>query len=152
MFKIGLENRDFCKSLHFYIVDAGKKKKKKKKKKKNELLCWLVQLLSALRAEGSPLFFLVLRGACQRPDSELILQPSNYTAHDNLKSRISWLDWHVYLFYQWGFLRVQGTSRPPSPPPPPPPPPPLEKFMPPLGEAKWAFAPPWGRNPWKMCL
>ena len=36
MFKIGLENRDFCKSLHFYIVDAGKKKKKKKKKK-NEL-------------------------------------------------------------------------------------------------------------------
>ena len=30
MFKIGLENRDFCKSLHFYIVDAGKKKKKKK--------------------------------------------------------------------------------------------------------------------------
>ena len=37
MFKIGLENRDFCKSLHFYIVDAEKKKKKKKKKKKNEL-------------------------------------------------------------------------------------------------------------------
>ena len=34
MFKIGLENRDFCKSLHFYIVDAGKKKKKKKKKKR----------------------------------------------------------------------------------------------------------------------
>ena len=27
MFKIGLENRDFCKSLHFYIVDAEKKKK-----------------------------------------------------------------------------------------------------------------------------
>ena len=25
MFKIGLENRDFCKSLHFYILDAGKK-------------------------------------------------------------------------------------------------------------------------------
>ena len=41
MFKIGLENREFCKSLHFYIVDAEKKKKKKKKKrkkkKKNEL-------------------------------------------------------------------------------------------------------------------
>ena len=37
MFKIGLENRDFCKSLHFYIEDAGKKKKKKKKKKKNGL-------------------------------------------------------------------------------------------------------------------
>ena len=30
MFKIGLENRDFSKSQHFYIVDAGKKKKKKK--------------------------------------------------------------------------------------------------------------------------
>ena len=29
MFKIGLENRDFFKSLHFYIVDAEKKKKKK---------------------------------------------------------------------------------------------------------------------------
>ena len=37
MFKIELENRDFRKSLYFYIVDAGKKKKKKKKKKKNEL-------------------------------------------------------------------------------------------------------------------
>ena len=37
MFKIELENRDFRKSLYFYIVDAGKKKKKKKKKKKNGL-------------------------------------------------------------------------------------------------------------------
>ena len=39
MFKIELENRDFRKSLYFYIVDAGKKNKKKKtkKKKKNEL-------------------------------------------------------------------------------------------------------------------
>ena len=38
MFKIELENRDFRKSLYFYIVDAGKKtKNKKKKKKKNEL-------------------------------------------------------------------------------------------------------------------
>ena len=42
MFKIELENRDFRKSLYFYIVDAEKKKlkkklKKKKKKKKNEL-------------------------------------------------------------------------------------------------------------------
>ena len=33
MFKIELENRDFRKSLYFYIVDAGKKKKKKKKKR-----------------------------------------------------------------------------------------------------------------------
>ena len=30
MFKIELENRNFCKSLYFYIVDAEKKKKKKK--------------------------------------------------------------------------------------------------------------------------
>ena len=37
MFKIELKNRDFRKSLYFYIVDAEKKKKKKKKKKKNEL-------------------------------------------------------------------------------------------------------------------
>ena len=39
MFKIELKNRDFRKSLYFYIVDAGKKKRKKKKKKekKNEL-------------------------------------------------------------------------------------------------------------------
>ena len=29
MFKIELENRDFRKSLYFYIVDAGKKKKKR---------------------------------------------------------------------------------------------------------------------------
>ena len=77
MFKIGLENRDFCKSLHFYIVDAEKKKKKKKKKKKTSCICWLVQLLSALRAEGiarrampSLFVFLVLQGACQRPDNE----------------------------------------------------------------------------------
>ena len=32
MFKIEHENRDFRKSLYFYIVDAEKKKKKKKKK------------------------------------------------------------------------------------------------------------------------
>ena len=30
MFKIELENRDFRKSLFFYIVDAGKKKKTKR--------------------------------------------------------------------------------------------------------------------------
>ena len=29
MFKIELENRDFRKSLYFYIVDAGKKKEKR---------------------------------------------------------------------------------------------------------------------------
>ena len=38
MFKIGLENCDFCKSLNFYIVDAEKKKKKKKKKNELHLL------------------------------------------------------------------------------------------------------------------
>ena len=38
MFKIELENRDFCKSLYFYIVDAGKKKKKKKKRAASG--CW----------------------------------------------------------------------------------------------------------------
>ena len=36
MFKIGLENRDFCKSLHLFIVDAGKKEKKRKKKRKKK--------------------------------------------------------------------------------------------------------------------
>ena len=34
MFKIGLKNRNFCKSLHFYKVDAGKKKEKEKKRKR----------------------------------------------------------------------------------------------------------------------
>ena len=37
MFKIELKNRDFRKSLYFYIVDAGKKKKKKKKKNEMRL-------------------------------------------------------------------------------------------------------------------
>ena len=41
MFKIEFENRDFRKSLYFYIVDAGKRKKKKKKKKKRAASgCW----------------------------------------------------------------------------------------------------------------
>ena len=41
MFKIELENRDFRKSLYFYIVDDEKKKKKKKKKKKRAASgCW----------------------------------------------------------------------------------------------------------------
>ena len=37
MFKIELENRDFRKSLYFYIVDAGKKNKKKKQAASG---CW----------------------------------------------------------------------------------------------------------------
>ena len=64
MFNIGLENRDFCKPLHFYIVDA---------EKKNEL--HLLACLAALGPSGRghrpsgdalTIFFLVLRGACQR--------------------------------------------------------------------------------------
>ena len=74
MFKIGLENRDFCKSLHFYIVDAGKKKKK------NEL--HLLACSAALGPSGRghrpsgdalTIFCLVLRGACQRPDMYIYL-------------------------------------------------------------------------------
>ena len=37
----------------------------------------------------------------------MISQSSNCTAHNNPKSRISRLDWHVYLFYQWGFILVR---------------------------------------------
>ena len=61
MLKIGLENRDFCKSLHFYIVDAEKKKKKKKKKKKNELhlLACSAALGPSGREQPSIFFFLV---------------------------------------------------------------------------------------------
>ena len=44
MFKIELENRDFRKSLYFYIVDAGKKKEKKKKKKKKKSCVWVLAL------------------------------------------------------------------------------------------------------------
>ena len=67
MFKIGLENRDFCKSLHFYIVDAGKKKKKKKKKKK-ELHLLACSAALGPSGRGHHYFLIVLRGACQRPD------------------------------------------------------------------------------------
>ena len=54
MFKIELENRDFRKSLYFYIVDAGKKKEKKKKKKKKRAAsgCW-----HYIKGGGSPLKF-----------------------------------------------------------------------------------------------
>ena len=71
MFKIGLENRDFCKSLHFYIVDA----EKKKKKKKNEL--HLLACSAALGPSGRghrpsgdalTICFSCAAGACQRPD------------------------------------------------------------------------------------
>ena len=66
MFKIELENRDFRKSLYFYIVDAGKKKKKKNKKN-NELRLGagiiLNQELTYSRHWGK-----WAAGACQRPD------------------------------------------------------------------------------------
>ena len=74
MFKIGLENRDFCKSLHFYIVDAGKKIKIKQIFLKNELHLPACSAALGPCAEGIArrafphYFFLVLRGACQRPD------------------------------------------------------------------------------------
>ena len=72
MFKIGLENRDFCKSLHFYIVDAGKKTKKKKKKNELHLLACSAALGPSGRGhrpKGDALTIsFVLRGACQRPD------------------------------------------------------------------------------------
>ena len=64
MFKIGLENRDFCKSLHFYIVDAGKKKKKKK----NDLHLLACSAALGPSGRGHHYFLIVLRGACQRPD------------------------------------------------------------------------------------
>ena len=73
MFKIGLENRDFCKSLHFYIVDAGKKKKKKKKKKKNELHLLACSAALGPSGRGHHYFLIVLRGACQRPHCELYI-------------------------------------------------------------------------------
>ena len=64
MFKIGLKNRNFCKSQHFYIVDAGKKKKKKKKKKKNEL--HLLACSAALGPRAS-LFFNCAAGRLPAP-------------------------------------------------------------------------------------
>ena len=67
MFKIELENRDFRKSLYFYIVDAGKKKKKKKKKKRAASGCW-----HYIKSRGIIKWTLEkiwAAGACQRPDS-----------------------------------------------------------------------------------
>ena len=90
MFKIGFENRDFCKSLHFYIVDTDKQFFQSLKMTLRSILalyaCFtglltslagIAGLLSCSRPFGpraSPegrcpqYFFLVLRGACQRPD------------------------------------------------------------------------------------
>ena len=66
MFKIELENRDFRKSLYFYIVDAGKKKKKKKKKNGLRLGAGIIlnQELTYSRRWGK-----WAAGACQRPDN-----------------------------------------------------------------------------------
>ena len=64
MLKIELENRDFRKSIYFYIVDS---EKKKKKKKKNALRLGagiiLNQELTYSRHWGK-----WAAGACQRPD------------------------------------------------------------------------------------
>ena len=67
MFKIELENRDFRKSLYFYIVDAGKKKKKKKKKNGLRLGAGIIlnQELTYSRRWGK-----WAAGACQRPDRD----------------------------------------------------------------------------------
>ena len=63
MFKIELENRDFRKSLYFYIVDAGKKKKKKKNELRLGAGIILNQELTYSRHWGK-----WAAGACQRPD------------------------------------------------------------------------------------
>ena len=68
MFKIELENRDFRKSLYFYIVDAGKKKKKKKKKKRAASGCWHYIKSRAEELTYSRHWGKWAAGACQRPD------------------------------------------------------------------------------------
>ena len=60
MFKIELENRDFCKSLYFYIVDAGEKKKKNGLRLDACIIQWTLKKKLAA-------------GACQRPDIYTIL-------------------------------------------------------------------------------
>ena len=64
MFKIELENRDFRKSLYFYIVDAGKKKKKKKKRAASG--CW--HYIKSRANIKWTLEKIWAAGACQRPD------------------------------------------------------------------------------------
>ena len=67
MFKIELENRDFRKSLYFYIVDAEKKKKKKKKKKKRAATgCW--HYIKSRANIKWTLEKIWAAGASQRPD------------------------------------------------------------------------------------
>ena len=66
MFKIEFENRDFRKSLYFYIVDAGKKKKKKKKKKQAASGCW--HYIKSRANKKWTLGKIWAAGACQRPD------------------------------------------------------------------------------------
>ena len=65
MFKIELKNLDFCKSLYFYIVDAGKKKKKKKKKRAASG-CW--HYIKSRANIKWTLEKIWAAGACQRPD------------------------------------------------------------------------------------
>ena len=61
MLKIVLENRDFCKLLHFYIVDAGKEKKKKKKNELHLLACSAA--LGPSGREQPSIFFFLCCGA-----------------------------------------------------------------------------------------
>ena len=77
MFKTGLENRDFCISLHFYIVDAGKQIFQSLKNDSTinlALYACFTGLFTSLAgtaglfSDALTIFFLVLRGACQRPD------------------------------------------------------------------------------------
>ena len=61
MLKIELENRDFRKSLYFYIVSSGKKKKKYELRLGAGII--LNQELTYSRHWGK-----WAAGACQRPD------------------------------------------------------------------------------------
>ena len=64
IFKIELKNRDFRKSLYFYIVDAEKKKKKKKKRAASG--CW--HYIKSRANIKWTLETIWAAGACQRPD------------------------------------------------------------------------------------
>ena len=68
MFKIELENRDFRKSLYFYIVDAGTKKKKKRAASG----CW--HYIKSRANIKWTLEKIWAAGACQRPDNIYYMQ------------------------------------------------------------------------------
>ena len=74
MFKIELENRDFRKSLYFYIVDAGKKKKKKEKKEEKKELRLGAGIILNQELTNSRHWGKWAVGACQRPDIYISLK------------------------------------------------------------------------------